>query len=183
MKLESVQLIITFAGLIFFSTSLAIILIGKKVGDTDAGPQKIKVGKFVEVSTNSVLMLLIISACIALAPISLAYWKPELSDYVKKDEAYKAFIPLEIHGVVFDNNGNPANNIDIEIFRYLDNSVHKVIKKTVPRPVFSIRLKEPRPYEEYKITWYKKGFAKAQRDFAFNVIPFEITLKTEEEEN
>ena len=82
MKVEFLGIIITIAGLIFCAISLAIIILGKKVGER--GQQKISISKYVELNTNSVLTLVIITAFIALAPIALTYWKPNLTNYIDK---------------------------------------------------------------------------------------------------
>ena len=84
MRVSTLGLIITIAGIIFVGVSLVIIFLGKKVGDSNES-QRIKIGDF-ETSTNSVLALVIIAALFTLTPLSFSHWYPEYSHYIHKDD-------------------------------------------------------------------------------------------------
>ncbi len=182
MKVELMGVIITIAGLIFFTVSLAIIILGKKVGDK--GQQKISISKYVEVNTNSVLTLVLITACIALAPIALTYWKPDLSNYVDKNEVAKSYLALKdlsitIYGIVIYDDGRWANDVKVELIRNYENSADTITERTGQQGNYTIEIQQAKPKEKYTIIWYKDGYAQQKLNFGFNQIPYPLKLTKE----
>jgi len=184
MKISALGLIISLAGVIFFSVCLLLVLLGKKVGER--GAQSVKVGEYVNVRTNSVLMLVIISAAVLLTPIALAYWKPDLSDYVHKstltaDYLHIAELSVSVYGAVLLEGGIPANDVAIEVIRSYAESLDTLRTTSDEQGCFNIKLASPRPNERYRITWTKAGYGQRRLQFGFNEIPQTLVLKLGDE--
>jgi hypothetical protein len=184
MKIELLGFLITMAGLVFFTISLVIIILGKKVGDNTTQQQLIKVGKYVEINANSVIALLLITGSISLAPIAFTYWKPQLSNYVDKNEIDKEYFPLKdlsiiIYGAAVLENGKWADNVKIEVIRRLGEKVDTLVDKTGQQGEFFIDLKQTKPKEKYTIIWSKEGYVQQKLNFGFNEIPFPLRLSRE----
>jgi hypothetical protein len=184
MRVDLLSTIITVAGLIFFTISLAIILLGKRVGEKDSGQQTIKVGKYIELSTNSVLTLVLITACFSIAPLAFTYWKPELSNYIPKDELSRSYLAIKdlsviIHGAVVLEDGRFADNVKITVIRSYKQSADTLGYQTGEQGDFYIELEQPKPKETYTITWARPGYAKKTLRFGFNEIPFPLILNKE----
>lgn len=179
MKVELLGIIITIAGLIFFTISLAIIILGKKVGEK--GQQKISVSKYIEVNTNSVLTLVLITACIALAPIALTYWKPDLSNYIDKNEIDKNYLALkdltiEVYGSVKYDNGKWAKDVKIELIRNYNNFSDTLDQRTGEQGNYFIEISKAKPKENYTIIFDQSGYAQQKLNFGFNRIAQSFTL-------
>lgn len=189
MSVSTISVIITIAGIIFFGISLAIIILGKKVGAGNT-PQHIKLGKL-EVNTNSVVTLLIITAVFALAPLGLSYWKPDLSNYVhqekvdsiyihrekieseyiRKDVLESNYLPLNglnmnIRGDVIDEKGW-ANGVKIRITRSIGEDKTTTEAKTDQMGSFNIDLQNIRPRERYELNLKKEGYENVLFKFGF----------------
>jgi hypothetical protein len=184
MKIELLGAIVTASGLIFFTISLAIIVLGKKVGDGTSEQQKITIGKYVEINTNSVLTLVLITACFSLAPIAFTYWKPQLANYVDKNEISKEYLPIKdlsvmIYGVVVLDDGNWADDVKIQVIRQLDGIQDTTYEKTGQQGEFKINIIQSKPRERYSIIWSKEGYVPQKFYFGFNEIPFPLKLSRE----
>jgi len=86
MSIDILSAIITLSGIVFISVSLVIVFLGKKVGEEGSPQQKIRVGRYIEFSTNSIITLILIATCFSIAPLALSYWKPDLSNCIDKNE-------------------------------------------------------------------------------------------------
>lgn len=172
MKVESLSLLITIIGLISFLVSLLIVILGKKVGERGGGKQQIKIGNYIDIGTNSVLTLVIITAAFAIAPLALTYWKPDVTsdDYSK----------IQISGYVSDESRTPAENVKISIVRNFENSFDTISKMSDLQGSFMMSIKNAKPSEEYEIICDKDGYHISRVSFGFNVITFPITLKKKE---
>ena len=95
MRVSLLSTILTISGIIFFALSMAIIFLGKKVGRDGSGPQKIKFGKRFEASVNAVIMLVLITAFLAIGPLGLTAWKLEPRDFVHKDVVAEKYISIK----------------------------------------------------------------------------------------
>lgn len=184
MKIDTLNIIVTIAGLLFVAVSLAIIILGKKVGGNQSQPQKIKIGGNIEVNTNSVLTLTIITACIAIAPLALTYWKPELSEHIHKDDVAKDYLSLkdlsiDVYGAAVVENGQFASNVDIEVVRSYMGSLDTIRTQTGEQGDFLLKLMHAKPEEEYRISWAKPGYVRKNLRFRFNAYPYPITLTKE----
>jgi hypothetical protein len=182
-RIDLLGTIVTISGLIFFTVSLAIIILGKKVGDGARGVQKIRLGHSLEVAANSVLTLVLITACFSLATLALTYWKPDLSEYVEKKEVDKNYLALKdvsitILGSVVLEGGGTANDAKIEI-RHGSSIITD--SETDEQGFFSIVLSPAKPNEDYTIIWSKKGYAKKKLRFGLNQIVYPVTLARGEE--
>lgn len=180
MKVTILSAIVTIAGIIFLVLCLAIIFLGKKVGEQNGGRQKIKVGN-IEVNTNSVITLVLIAACIIIAPLGFAYWKPQLSDYVAKEEISEKYLSLKdlsvvIHGAVILEDGQFADRVNIEIVRQYKDTADTLRDMSGEQGDFYVELENAKPKEKYSITWTKPGYARKTLRFGFNEIPFPIVL-------
>lgn len=181
MKVNLLSTIITLSGLIFTILSLALIFLGKKVGEKDDKQQRIKVGKYVEVNTNSVITLILIMACFSITPLILAYWKPDLTNYVEKNDLSENYMPLEdlsilIYGAVVLEDGSWADNVKMEIIRNYQQKVDTLIERTGEQGEFLIELQQTKPMEKYTIIWSKDGYAQKKLKFGFNEYPFPLKL-------
>ncbi len=173
MKIALLNLLVTIAGLVFFTTSLAIILLGKRVGEKDSGQQKIKVGKYIEVDANSIITLVLITAFLSIAPLAFTYWKPELTA--------KEYTIVIVYGYVILDNGTPAADVEIVIIRtYKEESDTMKTKKTSEQGNFSIPIENAKPGEKYEIVCMKPGYNKKTLNFGFNDMPFAVTLRLDE---
>lgn len=168
MKVSTLILVVTIIGSIAFLISLLIVILGKKVGESGGRKQQIKIGEWVNVGTNSVLALVIITAAVALAPLALTFWKP----FVVAD----AYSRILITGMVLDEHQSPADNVDINIIRSYDGSYDTIRWTTGMQGNFTIPLKNAKPDENYEIICSKTGYQITRVSFGFNVIPFPITL-------
>ncbi len=185
MKLDQLQTIISFAGIAFFAVALLIILLGKKVG-AEGQPQRVVIGKYVDLRTNSVLMLAVITLLPACGPLALTYWKPDLRGYVAPDELSRSYLALKdlsliVHGGVLIQNGGFADDVDITVARSTpggrDTTLHYV---TDEQGQFYIELLAPKPREQYAVTWSKAGYVKKTVRFGFNELPFPLVLQRED---
>ena len=197
MKVDLLGTIITLSGLVFFAFSLAIIFFGKRVGESKGGLQKIKIAKYVEINTNSVLTLVIITACFSLAPLVIFTWKVDPAQYVSKDDLENSYIlkkevdahyisradlSLAVHGSLQFESGIPASQVKYTIAR--GESGSDVIKTdtTDIQGLFYINLDKPNPSEKYTITWEKDGYYSARRSFELNRYPIAQILRKEREQ-
>ena len=169
MKIELLNLLVTIAGLCFFMVSLAIILLGKRVGEKNSGQQKIKVGKYIEVGTNSVLALVLITAAFAITPLAFTYWKPELTA--------KEYTIVLIYGYVILEDGTPADDVAIRIIRTYKEDSDTLKTKTGRQGNFSIPIEDAKPREKYEIVCVKPGYNETTLSFGFNEIPFPVILR------
>lgn len=181
MKVTLLNTIVTLSGIFFFTVSLAVVVLGKKVGGKQSGSQKIKVGNYVEVNTNSVLTLVLITACFAITPLALTYWKPELTDYVAKSELPGKYLSIDdlsidVYGAAVLEDGRFANNVDIEIIRTSRGYADTLKTTTGEQGDFLIKLSKAKPDEEYAISWAKPGYVRKNLRFRFNAYPYPITL-------
>ncbi len=184
MRVDLLGAIITIAGIIFFLFSLALIFLGKKIGGDDKTPQKVKVGKYVEISTNAVLMLVLITACFAMAPLALTFWKPDLSNYVHKSDLAKNYLAIDdlsmiVHGVVLDQEKRFADSVDIVVIRGEAQQSDTLHDMTDEQGMFYIELHEARPMEKYSIIWQKPGYSERRVSFRFNEIAYPLVLEKE----
>ena len=184
MPIDVLGVTISFAGLIFFGITLAIIILGKKVGDEKAGPQRISVGKYVELRTNAVLTLAMITLVPAVGPLALKTWKPDLTNYVTRDEVSRLYLPIKdlsltIHGSVLLETKDFAANVGIEVVRTTPDTMYTQRYETDEQGQFYIELNGVRPKEHYDITWTKSGYGKKRLKFGFNEIPFPLVLSRE----
>lgn len=169
MNINTLSVIVTISGIIFFAISLAIIILGKKVGDSN-NPQYIKL-KGIEIKTNSVVTLLIITAVISLTPIGLSYWKPGLDDYVSRKTIETDYIPLEglsltIRGNVIDERGW-ADDVKIKVSRSLGEISSVTDSETDQMGFFVIDLANVKPKERYELYLKKEGYDDILFKFGF----------------
>jgi len=184
MKVSLLGAIITISGVIFFASNLAIIILGKKVGE--GGQQKVKIGSYVDLSTNSVLLLILITAIYALTPTFLTYWNPRLDDYIHEDDLDKKYLPLEdlslsIRGTVVLQGGEWAKDVNVRVIRTLGESETTVEEKTGQQGDFQIDLLNAKPKERYVLTLSKKGYSKKTLRFGFLEINSNYRLSKEGE--
>jgi hypothetical protein len=181
MRIDILGQIITFAGLASFGVALIIILLGKKVGSDRAGPQRITVGKYVELNTSSVITLTIITLVPVFGPLALAYWRPDLKDYVPREELAKSYLKIQdlsliIHGAVLLDTGGFANDVQITAVRTRPGASDTLRDQTDEQGQFYIELEGARPKEHYDISWSKAGYTKKTLRFGFNELPFPLVL-------
>lgn len=184
MRIDFLGATISIAGLVFFAIALAIIILGKKVGGDRAGPQRITVGKYVDIRTNSVLTLAIITLVPAIGPLVLKTLKPDLSNYVPRDEIRRSYLALNdlsliIHGGVLLDTREFADNVQIDVVRKTGDSTSTQHYQTDQQGQFYIELNSVRPKERYDIVLSKPGYAKKTLCFGFNEIPFALVLSRE----
>lgn len=184
MRVDSLGVIITIAGTFFFLIGLGLIFLGKKVGGDDKTPQKVKIGKYIDINTNSVLMLMLIMAAFILGPLGLTYWKPDLSNYVHKSDIEKHYMAIDdlslvVHGVVLDPEGRYADSVGIVVVRGENQHFDTLHDMTDEQGMFYIELHEAKPMEEYLITWQKPGYSERRLRFRFNEIPYPLRLEKE----
>jgi hypothetical protein len=180
MRLDTLGTVVSLAGIVFFAAALVIVVLGKKVGD-GTGPQRIKVGKFVDLETNSVLTLCLIALVPAIAPLALNYWKPDLKYYVAPDDLSRSYLALKdlsvsIYGSVLLEGGGFADDVGITIVRTGPTRVDTLHTETDQQGQFLIQLDRARPKEHYIVTWRKAGYAPKTLRFGFNEIPFPLVL-------
>ncbi len=195
MKLTLIGTIITFFGFILVSASILIIFLGKKVGGDSRQPQRIKIGKLIEARTNSVLTLVLICAIFTISPLLLAYWKPDLNNYIHMDDIEKQYmayedLSLSINGQAFERkkvieDGKeietdfPANNVDVILERKIGDRWDEIETETTDNQgSFSFSLPPPpvRLNEKYRISW-KKGNESGKETFRYSWKNYEIHLK------
>ncbi len=169
MNVSTLSFIITIAGIVFFAISLSIIILGKKVGDGNT-PQQIKLGGL-DLRTNSIITLLIITAVFSLAPLGLSYWKPDLSNYIHREELSTNYLSLSdlslnIRGNVIDETGW-SNGVKIKVRRTLGEVSKTIEDKTDQMGSFNIDLQNVRPKERYELNLKKDGYEDVLLRFGF----------------
>ena len=169
MYINTLSVIVTISGILFFAVGLIIIILGKKVGEGN-NPQYIKL-RNTEIRTNSVITLLIITAVIALGPLSLSYMRPDIENYIGKNKLNKDYIALKdliltIRGNVIDEGGF-ANKVKIKINRTLGNSSIVETSDTDQMGFFAIDLLNVKPRERYELHLQKEGYKDIRYRFGF----------------
>lgn len=96
--------IITFLGLSLCGFSTVFIYLGRKISGDSGEPQILKY-KGVEVRTNAVITLLLVSVVVAVLPLGLLYFKPLPAGEKTEDPPKKAARTLWIIGRVEDESG------------------------------------------------------------------------------
>ena len=178
MKVDILGVFITISGLIFFAISLTIIFLGKKVGGEEE-QQKIKIGKYVDLKTNSVLALIFITASFSLTPLVLTYYKPDLSNYISKKDLSEKYLPkdelkFQITGAMCFDNELPADDVKIDV---MNSTGEPVTVKIDQEPgYYDIVIDKINPEQDYTVTWSKEGYTEKNFRFRFNFIRSEINL-------
>lgn len=178
MCVDILGVIITISGIIFFAISIAIIFFGKKVG-VEGGQQNIRIGKYVDLQTNSVLALTIITASFSITPLILTYYKPNLAEYISKEELSENYLSkndlrFEITGAVFSNDQVLIDDVDINVKNLNNDPVS--VKKIQEIGYYNIEIDDVKPDQEYLITWSKDGYLDKNFRFRFNFIRSAIYL-------
>jgi hypothetical protein len=172
MKVTSLMLIITLVGLVSFMISLLIIFLGKRVGEKGSGQQQIKISNYIQIGTNSVLMLVIITAAFAISPLALTYWKP---DVTAEAEEYSK---ITLGGHVYDENEQPALSVDLFVIREYDGKMDTAAKLSTGRHgEFSVPLENCKPSERFWVVCYKPGDYIGREMFTFNYFNSSISIK------
>ena len=173
MRVDLLSTIITLSGIVFFAVSLAIIVLGKKVGEKGGESQKIKVGKYVELSTNSVLSLVIITALFSLTPLILKYSSIKLDDYIPLSELKKNYIAIKdlslyVHGSVTYEDKTIADNVKIKFKRKHGGVEEEKSYETDIQGAYGIPLENIKPDEEFEFVVSKDGYKALPRRFSYN---------------
>lgn len=184
MKIELLGTIITFAGLACLAVSMAIILLGKKVGQDGSGPQKIKFSKYIEVNTNSVVSLVLITACFTIAPLVLTYLNPDMADGVDSKtlrEKYLAIddLTIDIVGPVTLENKEPAEDVSIRVERRRGDSTKVLTRDAGPGGYLDYTLDSVLLSDVYTIFWNNEGYPENKLTFRLNKIKFPRRLRKE----
>ena len=128
------------------------------------------------------LTLILISAFVLVVPFILPYWKPDLSEYIHKDDLAKEYLRLQdltvaVYGSAVLEGGRFADSVDIEVIRTLDQSTDTLKTTADEQGAFNVKLKKAKPAEQYKITWRKPGYVPIRVNFGFNEIPQTLIFK------
>ena len=165
---ETIRLVLTIAGLVFMCFTLAIIFLGKRVGDAQGKNQIIRFANF-QVETNAALTLFIISAAFTLLPFALPFIRPE--------------VPLEygdfvIGGVVELEDGAPPQGVLVTVVR-LRSGVEEPLPPTVvdEAGLFLVTVPEAQPQERFRITLSKSGYIEKSLDVGLDRVtaPFRLS--------
>lgn len=179
MTISNLNVIITIAGIIFFAVALVIVILGKKVGEGNS-PQMIKL-KNIELKTNSVITLLIITAAFALGPLALSYMYPDVENYVSREKLHKDYIPLD--GLVLTIRGNvigesnAVNNVNVKVKRTIGSNITELTDSTDQMGFFAIDLDNVKPKERYELLLKKDGYQDIRYKFGFLEINANHRLK------
>jgi hypothetical protein len=170
MLIDTLGLIVTMAGLIFFGVTLLIYVFGEKVRGQPGGRERIRVGDYIEVNTTPVLTLVLISFSLALAPLVLAHLKPPKFD-----------TSLIVHGnVTFHDPGGvkPGAGVQMKIRRGdTSQGDPSWTTETDNQGGFYLELRDARPKEVYWITWERQGYVPFKQRIGYNEIPFTVILE------
>lgn len=180
MKLDLISTMVAISGIIFVLISLAIILLGKKVGE--GGKQIIKIGNKVDISTNSAITLVLIFSVLVVVPLVLKYWKPDLSNYMHKTEVEDNYLYLDnlailVYGPVLFENEQLADSVEIELVRHHHQSSDTTRYQLKDKGYYEISLMDASPDAEFTLVWKKPGYIKERFDFKFNRIRLTRTLR------
>ena len=182
MRIEPLEVIITYFGILLTFFSFIILVSGKKIrGDNQQ--QRVKISDKVDISVSSAILLVILGVTVVVTPLALHYWKFDPQDYIRRDKIDSLYSPtVTIHGAVIDGGGFCAN-LPIEITRKSNDSAKIEIDSTDIQGSFFIKLLNARKNERYKIMWKKAGYIPKCIEFGLNEIPQTITLIKEEGSN
>ena len=162
MRIDILSSIVSITGLVFVAFSLLIVFLGKKIDPKGSGQQRIKVGSYVEVSANAIITLIIIMACLSIAPIVLAYWRVDLNNYIHMDEVSQKYIPkkdlsLTVRGGVFHEDDRFADSVVITVKEEIgDSLISEKPYSTDEMGGFEIKLDNLDDQTKYVITWGKR---------------------------
>ncbi len=181
MKVDLLSVIITIAGLFFLLFCFLLIIFGKKVSDDGKSMQKIKIKDMVEVSTNSLLMLILFMVLLAIAPLFFKYWKPDLGNYLSKEDVTRDYISradlsLEIYGSVMLDDHDFGDNVSIQVIRRRTDINDTIRYETGQMGDFLVKIPEISPEEKYTVIWSKQGYNSRKLILGFNQIPYPLVL-------
>jgi len=121
---------VTLLGFLLCLFSMAIIVFGKKSVGERGSPQVIRF-KQLEVQTNSVLMLFIVSVVVAALPLLLAHYRPITPGASISPAPPPEKRPLYITGYVQKPDGMPLEGAKIVLFTLApDGSSQKISEQT-----------------------------------------------------
>ena len=107
---------VTLLGFLLCLFSMVFIVLGKKTVGERGSPQVIKF-KELEVRTNSVLMLFIVSVVVAALPLLLLHYRPVPSGPPVSTAPLPEKHPLYITGYVHKPDGTPLEGAQVELFK------------------------------------------------------------------
>lgn len=105
--------IITFLGLSLCGFSTVFIYLGRKISGDSGEPQILKY-KGVEVRTNSIITLLLVSVLVAVLPLGLFHFKPLPGGKIEVSPK-KAALNLWVMGRVEDESGAPVREATVTL--------------------------------------------------------------------
>ena len=120
---------VTLLGFLLCLFSMVFIVLGKKTVGERGSPQVIKF-KELEVRTNSVLMLFIVSVIVAALPLLLLHYRPVPSGPTVSTVPPPEKRPLDITGYVHKPDGTPLEGAQVVLFKLApDGSSQKIIEQ------------------------------------------------------
>ncbi|MDP1622047.1 MAG: hypothetical protein Q8M08_06875 [Bacteroidales bacterium] len=177
MNIETLTLIITIAGIVFFLICLSIIIMGKKIDDPGAKQQRIKIGQYVEVSGNSIILLTVISAFLIIAPLGLYYWK---RNYIPAEEVSENFIAkkdlkLELYIPLMLDNSRTADSVTVQVITVKGDDTTIVNEKGFHNNYYEFN-RNIEPDVDYTLNFIRKGSPMNKFHYKFNKITSPMTL-------
>jgi hypothetical protein len=177
MNIETLTLIITIAGIIFFLICLSIIIMGKKIDDKGAKQQMIKIGQYFEVNGNSIILLTLISAFLIIAPLGLYYWKRNYipAEEVKDKYIAKEDLKLELYIPLLLENNRTADSVSVQVITIKGTDTSIVNEPGYANHYYEFS-KNIQPETEYTLNFTRKGYPMNKFRYKFNTITSPMTL-------
>lgn len=162
--------VVTGCGLVFLALSLLLYAFGTKSRSVHNEPERVKIGKYVDLKTSSVFSVILLTAVLSALPLVLIYLKPDL---VRPSTDYE----LAVHGGATLEDGGFAEAVDIMVVRISNRKAIDTLRsQTDEQGQFYVKIPHAKPDEEYRISWEKAGYATQNRLVHFNAYPCVITL-------
>ena len=168
--------IVTACGLIFLALALGVYAFGKKSPGKQDEPERIKLGKNIDLKTSQVFSVILLTAVLAALPLVLIYLKPDLVKPADTEFLSLKDLNLNIYGGAVLEDGRFAKAVDIEVIRTYKEKVDTLKFQTDEQGQFLVKIPQAKPDEEYRISWTKSGYAMENRRFFFNAYPCAIRL-------
>lgn len=146
-------------GFLLCAFSVLFMLLGRKIPGDQGTPQVIRF-KALEVRTNSVLMLFIVSVLVAALPLVLLYYRAVPPSPVTVSTPKDQRHPVFITGYVQDETGRPLGGTQVSLFKLSPDGQSQLVSDQVVESDgsfnFSHRLAEE---DRIKVTTKKSGYA------------------------
>jgi hypothetical protein len=170
--IEICEIILMFAGIVFYSVCLLFFVIGRIKPDNNI--TTLTIGK-VDFKSNSFIVMAIISALFAFSPLIYNYYFNKTKTYIDKPN-HNAY---SIYGVVEGKNQVALHNFPVTVYQTRNDSLLiKKVRKTQQNGNYDVTFDTVKPADELVIAWEDTSGDTIKTNFSPTKATQNITLKT-----